>query len=148
MQQRAGSRLRGMFPSPNPAMQSLSDPVILTHALAAIGALGLGSLVFLRRKGDTSHRWIGRAWVGLMLATALSSFWIRGSGSFSWIHGLSVYTLVILTLAIAHARAGRIERHRRIMRNLFAGGLVIAGAFTLLPQRLLGHALWSALGVI
>lgn len=137
-----------MFTTPNPAMQSLSDPVILTHTLAAIGALGLGSLVFLRRKGDAGHRWIGRAWVGLMLATALSSFWIRGSGGFSWIHGLSLGTLVLLTLAILHARAGRIERHRRVMRGLFAGGLVIAGVFTLVPQRLLGHALWSALGVI
>lgn len=129
-------------------MPRLTDPAILIHTVAALSALALGAMVFLRRKGDTGHRWIGRAWVGLMLATAISSFWIRFHGGFSWIHGLSVTTLVMLALAIGFARAGRIEAHRRTMRGLFAGGLLIAGAFTLVPQRLLGHALWSALGVI
>lgn len=129
-------------------MQHLTDPAILIHTVAALAALGLGTLVFLRRKGDAGHRRVGRAWVGLMLATAISSFWIRSQGSFSWIHGLSVATLVSLALAIAFARNGLIEHHRRTMRGIFAGGLVIAGLFTLVPQRLIGHALWSALGVI
>jgi uncharacterized membrane protein len=34
------------------------------------------------------------------------------------------------------------------MKGLFNGGLVVAGVFTLLPQRLLGHAVWSTLDMI
>ena len=51
-------------------------------------------MVFARRKGGTTHRTLGYLWVALMALTAISSFWIRGNGSFSWIHGLSVTTLV------------------------------------------------------
>ncbi len=121
--------------------------VILIHAAAALAALALGSLVFLRRKGTTCHRMLGRAWVALMLATAISSFWIQIHGHFSWIHGLSLLIIFLLGCAVYFAINGNIARHQRIMKGLFAGALVIARAFTLLPQRLLGRMLWSTLGV-
>ena len=122
-------------------------PVILIHSACAMAALALGALVFTRRKGTVSHRLLGRTWVALMLVTAISSFWIRSLGHFSWIHGLSVVTIAGLGGAIYYVVTGNIARHRCIMQGLFAGGLVVAGAFTLLPQRLLGRMLWSALGV-
>lgn len=122
-------------------------PVILFHTAAALAALALGALVFTRRKGTASHRLLGRTWVALMLATATSSFWIQSDGNYSWIHGLSVLVIVGLGGAVYCAVSGNITCHQRIMKGLFAGGLVIAGAFTLLPQRLLGRMLWSALGV-
>jgi uncharacterized membrane protein len=122
-------------------------PIILVHMFAAFAALGLGSFIFLRRKGDAAHRDSGRLWVGLMLATALSSFWIRGNGGFSWIHGLSVFTLATLALGIWLAASGNIARHRLVMKNLYVGALVITGLFTLMPQRLLGRALWGAVGL-
>jgi uncharacterized membrane protein len=123
-------------------------PMILTHLSAAIAALVLGIAVFLRRKGSFAHRVLGRAWVGLMLVTAISTYWIRGSGNFSWIHGLSVISLVALAYAVYFAATGNIQRHQRIMKAVFFVALIVAGAFTLLPERLLGHALWSSLGVI
>ena len=122
-------------------------PAIVIHAAVALAALVLGALVFMRRKGTGSHRLLGRAWVALMLVTAISSFWIKSDGRFSWIHGLSVLVIFGLGGAVYFAISGNIARHRRIMKGLFTGGLVIAGAFTLLPQRLLGRMLWSALGV-
>jgi uncharacterized membrane protein len=122
-------------------------PVILAHTIAAFAALGLGSFIFLRRKGDLAHRYSGRAWAGLMLATALSSFWIMGSGTFSWIHGLSVFTIVALARGVWLAASGDIKRHRLVMKSLYVGALVITGLFTLMPQRLLGRALWGALGI-
>ena len=122
-------------------------PVILMHTIAALAALTLGALVFMRRKGTGSHRLLGRMWVALMLATAISSFWIQSHGRFSWIHGLSAITIAGLGGALYFAITGNIVRHQRIMQGLFGGGLVIAGAFTLLPQRLLGRMLWSALGM-
>jgi uncharacterized membrane protein len=123
-------------------------PVILIHLVAALAALALGAAVFLRRKGTPVHRMLGRAWVGLMLVTAISTYWIRGSGSFSWIHGLSVISLVALAFAVYFAVAGNIRRHQRIMKGVYFIALIVAGAFTLLPQRLLGHALWSSVGLI
>jgi uncharacterized membrane protein len=34
------------------------------------------------------------------------------------------------------------------MTAVYVGALVIAGAFTLLPQRLLGQRVWSSLGLV
>ena len=123
-------------------------PTILIHLAAALAALGLGAAVFLRRKGTSVHRVLGRAWVGLMLVTAISTYWIRTSGGFSWIHGLSVISLAALARAVYLALTGNIRRHQRVMKALYFGALIVAGAFTLLPQRLLGHALWSSFGLI
>ena len=129
-------------------MQAHFTPIIVTHMVAALTALALGSYVFLTPKGTVAHRTAGRVWVALMLVTAISTYWIRTSGTFSWIHILSVITVTGLAAAVYFAIKGNIVRHKRIMKGLFNGGLVVAGVFTLLPQRLLGHAVWSALGVI
>jgi len=123
-------------------------PAIAIHLAAALAALALGSAIFLRGKGTFSHRMFGRAWVALMLVTAISTWWIRGNGSFSWIHALSVFTLFGLSGGVYYAMNGRINAHRMTMQGIFFGGLIIAGAFTLLPQRLLGHIVWSALGLL
>jgi uncharacterized membrane protein len=80
-----------------------------------------------------------------MTFVAAGSFWIRVSGHYSWIHGLSAFTLVMLALGIYMARTGRIEKHKRIVKGLYFGALIIAGLFTLLPNRLLGHWLWTHL---
>ena len=129
-------------------MNAVFTPVILLHLGAALAALALGGAIFLRRKGSLSHRLLGRSWVALMLVTAISSFWIRASGGFSWIHGLSVFTLFALAGGVTFAVNGNIARHRGTMAGIYFGGLLIAGLFTLLPQRLLGHMLWSSLGLI
>ena len=120
-------------------------PVILAHTAAAFAALAVGAAVFLRRKGSTTHRLLGRGWVALMLVTALSSFWIRSTGGFSWIHGLSVVAVAALAGAVYYAVRGNIKRHRIVMKALY-GSLVVAGLFTLVPHRLLGRMLWSAVG--
>lgn len=130
-------------------MQTLSTPVVLVHLIAAIIALGVGAMVLLRRKGTVTHVWFGRSWAMLMMAVALSSFAITGAdGKYSWIHGLSVYVAIAVPVAVYFAIRGRINAHRRLMAGLYIGGLVIAGLFALHPGRLLGHAVWSALGVV
>ena len=124
-------------------------PVVAVHAGAALLALGVGAFVFLRRKGTPAHRWTGRAWAMLMLAVAVSSFWITGKdGQYSWIHGLSVFVTAGVPFAVVLAATGRVSHHRRLMTGMYIGGLVVAGLFTLLPSRLLGRMLWSAVGVL
>lgn len=119
-------------------------PLIAAHAAVAGFAVLLGAVVLWRRKGTVSHRLLGRLWVLSMGFTALSSFGIY-RGSFSWIHGLSVFTLVMLAMGLWAARRGRVRAHQGIMVGTYAWGLIVTGLFTLLPQRLLGHALWSTL---
>ena len=119
-------------------------PVILVHTGAAFAALALGTLTFLRRKGDLAHRRVGRVWAALMVATAVSSFWIKSQGGFSWIHGLSVVILVLLALGVGLAIRGNRAGHRKTMQGLFFGALVISGLFTLMPHRLFGRMLWQA----
>lgn len=129
-------------------MDEVFKPVVLIHMVAAFAALGLGAAVFLRRKGTAAHAWMGRTWVLLMLVVTLSTYWIRGEGRFSWIHILSVFVTLALGLGVYYAVTGRISAHRKIMSRTYVGGLIVAGGFTLLPHRVLGKLVWSALGLI
>ncbi|WP_037914774.1 DUF2306 domain-containing protein [Sulfitobacter sp. 20_GPM-1509m] len=131
-----------MSVSVQPLVQA--GPTIFIHATLAIGALVLGIWQMLATKGTPQHRLIGRVWVGIMAIVALSSFWIhefRLFGPFSPIHILSAITLVSLPFAVRAARQGNINKHRRMMRMLFFIGLLVPGAFTLLPGRVM-HAVF------
>lgn len=113
--------------------------MIELHLAAAILSLGLGAAVLVRRKGTVSHRWLGRAWAGLMAVTALSSFWIleiRDGAGLSIIHLLSAWTLVSLVLAVRAIRRGNVRAHKGFMIGTFLG-LAGAGLGALAPGRML-----------
>ena len=122
-------------------------PVIAAHAVMAGLALAVGARLLAGVKGTTLHRVLGWSWVVLMAGVASSSFWIF-RGGYSWIHLLSVYTLGALAVAVGRARRHEVRGHRRAMISLYVAALVITGLFTLLPQRLLGQALWGSLGLL
>ena len=84
----------------------------------------------------------------LMLGVAVTSFWIKSSGSFSWIHVLSVTVIVLVGVLIYFAVTRQIGAHRRLAAGLYAGALGITGMFTLLPYRLLGRMVWAPLGLL
>lgn len=112
--------------------------LVTAHAFAAVTALVLGASQLLLAKGGIQHRTIGYAWVSLMAFVALSSFWVhdlRQVGPFSFIHALSVATLISLYFGIRAARRGNISVHKKTMRWLFFAALIGAGVFTLLPGR-------------
>ena len=117
-------------------------PAIPVHAFAAMAAFALGLVQFAAPKGTLPHRTIGWIWVGLMAIVAASSLWIheiRLFGPWSPIHLLSIFTLIMLPIAVWRARRHRVADHRRIMTMTLVGALVIAGLFTLLPGRIM-HA--------
>ena len=119
-----------------------TKPIVIFHAFAAIAAFLLGIVQLAGTKGTTLHRVIGWGWVLLLMSVAAGSFWIqslRQFGPFSWIHGLSIFTLVMLPLAVVRARRHDVAAHKRIMIGIFLGALVVAGLFTLLPGRVM-HA--------
>ena len=116
--------------------------VIQFHAAFAFAAIGLGAAQFLAPKGTLPHRTVGWAWVTLMMLVAGTSLFIhtiRMWGPWSPIHLLSIYVLIMVPLAVLAARRHVVERHRRHMLGLFLGALVIAGAFTFWPGRIM-HA--------
>ena len=127
-------------------------PIIAVHVFFALAALTLGPLVLWARLGARQrprlHRGAGIVWVACMAAAALSALFIHDSGlpnlaGFTPIHLLVPFTLTLLWHAFAHLRRGDIRGHRRAMQQLYLGACVTAGAFTLLPNRLLGQLLWS-----
>lgn len=121
-------------------------PAIPLHAFAAMVAFVVGLVQFVAPKGTLPHRTIGWIWVALMAAVAASSFWIhqiRLVGPFSPIHLLSIFTLVMLPVAVWRAHTHRVTDHRRIMILLFTGALVVAGLFTLLPGRIMHHVVFG-----
>jgi uncharacterized membrane protein len=117
-----------------------ATPPIPLHAVAAMTAFVLGVVQLSAPKGTLPHRTLGWIWVGLMLAVAISSFWIHRIqlwGPWSPIHLLSIFTLCTLPLGVWMAHRHRVAAHRGIMIGIFTGALVIAGLFTLLPGRIM-----------
>ena len=113
--------------------------VIQIHIAAALAALLLGTVQLVGIKGTGVHRLIGWTWVVAMFTVAASSFFIRqiNPGAFSWIHLLSGWTLIALPMALFAIRRGRVARHASGMTWTFVAGLIVAGAFTFLPGRLM-----------
>lgn len=109
------------------------------HIGAALLAFSLGLVLFAAPKGTLPHRTLGWIWVSFMVAVAGSSFLMTGLNGhhYSWIHLLSGYTLLTLPLGVIAARRHRVVQHQRTMTAIFLGGMVIAGAFTFLPGRLM-----------
>lgn len=119
-----------------------AGPAIQVHTVAALSALGLGAWQFLRLKGTAAHRVAGWLWFALMGLVAASSLFIhelRWWGQWSPIHLLSLYVLAVLPGALLAERRHQVAKHRHAVRALFAFSLVGAGAFTLLPGRIM-HA--------
>lgn len=123
-----------------------ASPAIQVHAAAAIAALGLGAVQLAAPKGTIPHRMVGWTWVTLMALIAISSFFIHTIctlGSFSWIHLLSIFTLVMLPLGVWRAHRHQVQAHRKTMIALYAGALILAGIFTLIPGRIMSDVVFG-----
>ncbi|MGO3314554.1 MAG: DUF2306 domain-containing protein [Brachybacterium tyrofermentans] len=116
--------------------------VIFVHALAALYVLLLGPLQILRRRRDRAHRMLGTTWVVAILVVCGSSFGIMPNG-FSWLHGLSLWTLLCMVLAIAAIRRGNVPTHRGFMVGSYLGTLTAFAFAALVPTRLIPQLLRS-----
>jgi uncharacterized membrane protein len=127
------------------------NPLVFTHLIFALAALALGAAILARRKGTTSHRVTGWAWVLLMGGTMLTSAFIRdyrmpNLAGITPIHFFTALVAVQLPRAVLAVRRGDIALHRKEMRGLYTGGCIVAGLFTLLPGRFLGRQFWAVVG--
>lgn len=120
------------------------------HLATVIPAAILGPFILLREKGTPAHKALGKVWVLLMIGTAVSTFFIHTINmfyGFSPIHLLSIAVIVGCIQAVLAARNGNIRKHRSIMRNLYVGGIGIAGLFTLVPGRLMHKVVFGVSNV-
>ena len=116
------------------------------HAFAALSALLLSIVQIAAPKGTLPHRALGWIWVGLMLLISASSLLIHGIrlwGPWSPIHLLSVFTPIMLVVGVVAARRHRLRTHKITMVSIFAGALVLAGLFTLVPGRIMHGVLFG-----
>ena len=111
------------------------------HMATILAALALTPVMMLRRRGDRLHRRLGWVWCSAMFMTAALSFGIRdiNRGGLSVIHILSAFTLAQVPLIAWSARTHRVAQHRTTVRAMAAGALIVAGIFTLPPNRMLGE---------
>jgi uncharacterized membrane protein len=127
---------------------SIAPLAIQIHLVSVLIAFALGIWMLVQPKGTPAHRITGRVWMATMVVAAVSSFLITSKsplvGPFGIIHGLSVFVLVLVVLAIASARAGRIRAHRRIVIGLYVGAILGAGSGALMPGRLISRILGYA----
>ena len=133
-------------------------PTIAVHMSAAMTAVLLGPFALWARLGRITrprlHRALGYAWVTCMIAAALSAMFIRDFNlpnivGYTPIHLLVPLTFFSLYRAFVYLLQGNFQGHRKSMQWLYFNACIVAGAFTLLPGRYLGHLIWSEwLGLI
>ena len=123
-------------------------PLIWLHLGSILLATAITPVMLLRRKGDRDHRRLGYLWVAAMALTAATSlcFSTRATsglgvftGDFSFIHILSVWTLIQVPLIVFRARAHDRRRHEIAVRGMVFGALLVAGFFTFPFDRMLGR---------
>ena len=113
------------------------------HLGSLVPAFVIGTYLLLNRKGTPVHRFLGKIYMGLMLFTAFITFFMEALvgpkflNHFGLLHLLSLFVLYTVPTAYRAIRAGNIELHKRKMVGLYVGALLIAGAFTLSPGRLI-----------
>jgi uncharacterized membrane protein len=120
-------------------------PVIWAHLATILVALVLTPVMLLRRRGDRRHRVLGWVWAAALFGTAFISLFVKvlNPGHFSYIHLLSILTIVQVPLIVLYARRHDHKRHRQAVRGMVIGALLVAGFFTLPFGRLLGHWLFA-----
>ena len=123
--------------APDLSVFAALTPAIKVHLLAALGALVLGAVLMIARKGRRFHRTAGWVWTALVSLVAGSSLFIMSlhHGRWSLLHLFTGWTLTILPLAVIWVRRRDIARHRRAMMGLFYGGFAINLFIAFIPSR-------------
>jgi len=114
------------------------------HLFTVLPALFIGLYIFLKQKGTPGHKMLGKVWAVLMLVTALVSFYIQRNVTFSWIHILSIVSIVSVLIAIWAIRSGRVRMHQRFMTGAYLGAVVAGGFAMFTPGRFVYEFLFGA----
>lgn len=117
--------------------------LVYLHLSTIVPAFFIGSYLLLNRKGTPIHKFLGKVYMVLMLLTAFITLLIPAKvgltflDHFGFIHLFSFLTFATVIGAYLSIRMGNVKAHRFNMLGLYIGGILIAGAFTFVPGRLL-----------
>ncbi|MCT9623772.1 DUF2306 domain-containing protein [Pseudarthrobacter equi] len=109
--------------------------LLVSHVVAALYVLAIGPVQILRRRRDRIHRTMGYLWVATMYYVCVSSFWIVSEGHFTWLHGLSAFTVLTVTLGLVSAIRRNIPAHRGNMVGSYLGIAIAFGFAVGVPGR-------------
>ena len=114
---------------------TLQHPIGFAHLVTAMLAVAIGALVILTKKGTRRHKWLGRSYVGMLLAVNLSAFMIYelfgGFGLFHWMALFSLVTVLVGYLASRIRSPGWKVRHAYFMSGSYVGLVSALAAETL-----------------
>jgi len=117
--------------------------LVYFHLATILPAFLIGTFLLLRRKGTPLHKALGRIYLPLMILTGITTLLMQAQvgprflNHFGFIHVFSLVTLYSAPAAYFAVRRGDIKAHRGYMIGLYVGGILIAGAFTLAPGRMI-----------
>lgn len=128
-----------------PSHANARSIAVVIHLATVLPAVPLGAWLMLARKGTSRHKLLGKAWLVLMVITAIAALFIRhiNGGQFSFIHLFVPLTIYSAWKTIATARRGDIAAHRKELIGFYLGALTIPGLFAFLPGRLMGTWLFG-----
>lgn len=113
------------------------------HLATVVPCFFLGAVLFIIKKGTSTHRTLGKVYMILMMITAGITLFMQAQvgprlfNHFGWIHSFSFLTLYLVPSAYLSIRRGDIKGHQRKMIGLYVGAIIIAGGFTFFPGRYL-----------
>ena len=132
----------------------LSAPwIIQVHAFGAVAAFVLGVIQFAAPKGTLPHKTTGVIWLLIIVAVTISSIFIRpalypGLPIEKWFSPIHIFTLVTAFGVIGGVtylvRGGpNLKKHKGPFTGIFIGGLVVAGALSFLPGRIMHQVVFG-----
>lgn len=119
------------------------------HLATIVPAFLIGTFMLMRPKGTPVHMLLGKAYMLLMLLTAVVTLFMPATvgpqflSHFGFIHIFSVLVLLNVPKAYFAARKRDIKAHKGAMIGLYVGGLLIAGSLALVPGRMLHQWIFS-----
>lgn len=129
---------------------TLQHPLGLAHLVTALLAIVIGAIVILTKKGTRRHKWIGRCYVGMMLAVNLTAFLIYelfgGFGLFHWMALISLLTVLIGYWASRRRLPGWKVWHAYFMSGSYVGLVAALAAETL--TRYISLPFFASVGVV
>lgn len=127
------------FHGPDWELLAKQSIAIKAHLFASLFAIALTLFQYNNKKGALPHKTFGWIWIISMTIVAISSLFVRelNNGNFSFIHLFTILTLVSVPRIVHYARTHQINKHKAAVNGLVFGGLLIAGAFTFMPGRLM-----------
>ena len=123
------------------------NTALAVHLATVVISLTASIYIFAAAKGTRSHKFAGRIAAAALVITAISTFGVNSLSSpyfgMSPIHIFSAVVLFFVPYAIWQVRRGNVDAHRKAMTGVSIGGLGVAGAFTLLPGRMMAEVFFG-----